>query len=221
MADNVEITAGSGTIVKTDQVGTDHVQYVKLMDGTADGSGVIPGDATNGLDVDVTRLPALVAGEAHAGAIGGNMVSVDVVPTLTVAATYVANDYVGTSGTAMTFAACARVNAGTGIIQSAVLVDYALQSITCELWLFDTAPTPPNDSAAWSITDAHAARCIGVVQFSTYFASALNSISQAHNLGIAFKAAAGATALYGCLVTRGAPAYASGDLTVRLMVLQD
>ncbi len=56
MADNVDITAGSGTTIKTDQVGTDHVQYVKIMDGTADGTAVIPGDATNGLDVDVTRL---------------------------------------------------------------------------------------------------------------------------------------------------------------------
>ena len=56
MVDDVEITAGSGTIIKTDQVGTDHVQYVKLMDGTLDGSDVIPGDAANGLDVDVTRL---------------------------------------------------------------------------------------------------------------------------------------------------------------------
>ena len=56
MADDVQITEGSGTIIKTDQVGTDHVQYVKLMDGTLDGSGVISGDASNGLDVDVTRI---------------------------------------------------------------------------------------------------------------------------------------------------------------------
>jgi len=46
MADDVEITAGSGTIIKTDQVGTDHVQYIKLMDGTADGASVIAGDST-------------------------------------------------------------------------------------------------------------------------------------------------------------------------------
>lgn len=50
MADDVEITAGSGTIIKTDQVGTDHVQYVKLMDGTADGATVISG-SSSGLDV--------------------------------------------------------------------------------------------------------------------------------------------------------------------------
>lgn len=68
MADNVAITAGSGTNIATDQLaGLEHVQFVKLMDGTLDGSGKIAGDATNGLDVDVTRLPALVAGSANIG----------------------------------------------------------------------------------------------------------------------------------------------------------
>lgn len=33
-----------------------HVQYLKLLDGTADGTQAIGGDATNGLDVDVTRI---------------------------------------------------------------------------------------------------------------------------------------------------------------------
>lgn len=46
MADDVEITAGSGTIIKTDQVGTDHVQYIKLMDGTADSAAVVAGDSS-------------------------------------------------------------------------------------------------------------------------------------------------------------------------------
>lgn len=38
-------------------------QYVELLSGVAK----IPGDATNGLDVDVTRLPALVASTANIG----------------------------------------------------------------------------------------------------------------------------------------------------------
>lgn len=67
MADNVPITAGSGTTIATDDVSAVHYQKVKLVDGTADSSAAIPGDATNGLDVDVTRLPALVAGTANIG----------------------------------------------------------------------------------------------------------------------------------------------------------
>lgn len=55
MADNVAITAGTGTSVATDDVGGVHFQRMKLVDGTADSSEAIPGDATHGLDVDVTR----------------------------------------------------------------------------------------------------------------------------------------------------------------------
>lgn len=58
MADNVPVTAGSGTDIATDDVAGVHFQRVKLVDGTADSDAVIAGDATNGLDVDVTRVPA-------------------------------------------------------------------------------------------------------------------------------------------------------------------
>ena len=40
-------------------------QYVKLVDGTADSTAKIGGDATNGLDVDVTRTPASAAGRVR------------------------------------------------------------------------------------------------------------------------------------------------------------
>ena len=68
MADGVAITAGAGTTVLTDDTGAGgHAQVVKLAIST-DGSGtLIPADATNGIDVDVTRLPALVAGTANIG----------------------------------------------------------------------------------------------------------------------------------------------------------
>ena len=75
MADNIAITAGSGTTVATDDLtdaGGAHVQYVKLMDGAANSAAKIGGDAANGLDVDVTRLPALVAGAAVIGALTAN-----------------------------------------------------------------------------------------------------------------------------------------------------
>jgi hypothetical protein len=45
---------------------TAHVQYMKLMDGAADSTAKIGGDATNGLDVDVTRIAA--GGSADLGA---------------------------------------------------------------------------------------------------------------------------------------------------------
>jgi hypothetical protein len=63
MADNLVLNAGSGgATLATDEItGPRHVQFVKLMDGTLDSAAIIAGDATNGLDVDVTRLPADLA----------------------------------------------------------------------------------------------------------------------------------------------------------------
>jgi hypothetical protein len=60
MADNVALPALSGTVA-TDDVAVNggssaQVQYVKLVDGTANGTAGLPGDGTNGLDVDVTRI---------------------------------------------------------------------------------------------------------------------------------------------------------------------
>lgn len=82
MTDGVNITAGSGTKILTDDTGTDgHAQVVKLG-VSADGSAtLIPADATNGIDVDVTRTvpptPAVVVMQNAATALG-NGTSLDV-----------------------------------------------------------------------------------------------------------------------------------------------
>lgn len=65
MADTLTLNSGSGgSVLSTDEVTKDtvvqHVQYVKLMNGTSDAVDVIPGEATNGLDVDVTRVQGTV-----------------------------------------------------------------------------------------------------------------------------------------------------------------
>ena len=179
------------------------------------GNDVRPVSAVNPLSFAPT------ASEVHLGQVGGEGITVTVNPVLTVAGAYIAGDFVGTSATALIFANAARVAGGSGVIKSAMLIDAALQSIACELWLFDTNVAPPADNAAWTISDAHAATCIGVIPFSTYYASALNSVSNGivPNGGIGFSAVA--TTIWGALVTRGAPTYATLNLTVRLNIMQD
>lgn len=84
MADaDVQITAGTGTKIDTRTVGTgtdEHRQVVCIGDPTT-ATNVAPVDATFGLGVDVTRLPALVAGTAYIGQVrltdGTNALSVD------------------------------------------------------------------------------------------------------------------------------------------------
>src|SRR5512140_687037 len=96
---------------------------------------------------------------------------------------YVTGDYMGASSDAMEFDSTDLADGSGGMIVAAMLIDKDVSSDSgaqsCELWLFDTEPTPPANSAAWSISDADAAKCIGVIPFSTYYASALNAVSKA------------------------------------------
>ena len=151
-----------------------------------------------------------------------------VTPTLTVAGAYSANDYVGTSATALVFDPCGpSINVGgkgcKGYILGARLIDYAVQSKGAELWVFESSVTPPNDNAAWSISDADSKKLVCIIPFETYYASALNSVSEGTPVGGAarYVCAANSTSLYGCLVTRGTPTYTTGDVTVRLTILPD
>lgn len=76
MADNVPITAGTGTDIATDQVTTtlEHVQLFKLAISTDGSRTLVPADATNGIDVDVTR----VQGQVTVGD-GTNAIAIDTV----------------------------------------------------------------------------------------------------------------------------------------------
>lgn len=171
-----------------------------------------------GTDLDYEALQTNPNGQLRVEA-GGKTTRITANPTLTVAATYVSGDYVGTSATPWTWANAVRISGGTGILESVVLVDKALQSVACELWLFDRTLTVPNDSAAWNLSDADALNCIGIIDLSSYRASTLNSVCTVSGLGLAFKC--NGTDLFGALVTRGAPAYATGDLLIALTILQD
>lgn len=72
MADNVDVTPGTGATIATDDVSGVQFQKIKI-DGGADGATApITGDTANGLDVDVTRLPSLVAGTAAIGKLVAN-----------------------------------------------------------------------------------------------------------------------------------------------------
>jgi hypothetical protein len=71
MADNCLRTPGSGESIAADELGSGvKVQYVKLMDGTVDGTDVGHVDATNGLRVDVSNASiAGTAGTPNAGVL--------------------------------------------------------------------------------------------------------------------------------------------------------
>lgn len=105
MADNATTqsatlaTVPSGTIIATDQIpGTlEHVQLIKLVDGTADSTARIPGDATNGLLVNVSNASLAVTGTFWQAT---QPISAASLPLPTGAATAAKQPALGTAGTA-------------------------------------------------------------------------------------------------------------------------
>lgn len=129
MADNVQITPGSGNVVAADEVtdgtlGTVKVQYVKLMDGTIDGvtKGVI---GANGLHVDgsavtqpvsATSLPLPTGASTSANQSTANS-------SLATIATNTTN--AGTPAVTGTVTA----NAGTNLNTSALALDTSVKAL--------------------------------------------------------------------------------------------
>jgi hypothetical protein len=83
IADNTTLDPGAGgDVIATDDVAGVKYQRVKLVDGTLDSTAAIPGDAANGLDVDVTRsaLPSGASTAAKQPALGtAGVASADVI----------------------------------------------------------------------------------------------------------------------------------------------
>lgn len=155
---------------------------------------------------------------------GNTVIISKLIGTLTVAGAQHANDFVGTTNTPITFSNCARKIGGSGWILGAEFVDGDnTTGVAGELWLFDTIPTGLGaDNAAFTINDVDAKYCIAVLPFSTYYASALNSVSfAAPAVPIPFVCVAGSQDLYGAFVTRGAPTYTTNVPYFRLFIAQD
>ena len=182
----------------------------------------------NAVAVDIQNTEVVISGvinlgvsEAHIGQVGGNAVLREFTPTIS-GGSYVTGDYVGKSNGVTAIADCSRVAGGTGTIISAILIDKDLASIAGELWLYDTAITPPADSAPWTISDADQSYLTGIIPFTNPYYSALqNSVEPEKIVGLAFKCVAGSTSLYPYFVTRGSPAYTVSGLLFRLLIWQD
>lgn len=136
------------------------------------------------------------------------------------AAAYAAGNAVGAL---RTFASMARVAGQGGVLQTAILRDKNGQAGTYDLFLFDSAPTAPTDHAAVALSAADLAKCIGVVSIAAVALGAASTmgVSTAKALGLAYHLTSG-TSLFGILVTRGTPTYAStSDVSVDLIALPD
>lgn len=188
MPDNVNITAGTGTPIATDEVAvnggtTAHVQYVKLVDGTGNGTNGVPGSA-DGLYV-IPRRDLLEISVTSGG--------------LTTATTaYSAGDQMGTG---FTFANAARTSGGYGYITGVSLISAADNIGAIDVVFFDRAVTLAADNAAFAISDADALFFVGYVSLQGAYDIGNNRVAQAMNIALPYKCAT--TSLYAGLICRG------------------
>jgi hypothetical protein len=153
----------------------------------------------------------------------GKVRIIDATITPSTGTPYVDGDFIGVDNTPITFdGAAANIGQGGAVI-GAQLINGVAEAVAGELWLFDTAPTGLGlDAAAFTVTDADAARLICVIPFlaADYQLSALNGVCGGIPKGAAaYKCITGATAIYGAFVAGGV--FTSPALTIRLTVLQN
>lgn len=146
---------------------------------------------------------------------------------------YAAGDAVTNSTTvpvAITFQNCARANAGSGRLIGATMVDSANQATKgiFELWVFTALPTPDNDNAAFTPTDAECATLVGIIPLNATFVGDAtagaggNCVYEAAPSDFPFTCGVGVDDLYGLMVVRNAYTPVSAEtFTFILRLLQD
>lgn len=208
MADVVTVDNGGLTdySVATDDVTiasgpAGQVQYVKLADGTPNGTQGIGGEL-GGLWVVTHRdeFPITVTSSG-----------------LTTATTaYTNGDQLGAQ---MTFANAARVSGGSGIITGVFIVSAADITGPIDLQLAAETITLAGDNAAYAISDADSIKLkIPLIQCAGAFDIGNNRLAQAYNIAVPY--ACVGTSLFGGLITRTGHTFfgAATDLQVTLTV---
>lgn len=214
--DNVNITAGTGTSIATDDVSGVQYQRMKLVDGTLNGTDAIVGDAASGLFVNPKR----------------SIARVQVTPTISTAI-YATGDQLGSL---MTITNAARVSGNGGVLLGITVLDKTqAQRSAMDLFFFDRSVTAAADNAIATFSDADMAFClgeipIGTVDYNTAFAGTpANSIASVPKwvsaaaagrpATMAFPYALNGTDLFCAAVVRGTPTYvATTDLTFSFTV---
>lgn len=156
--------------------------------------------------------------------IENNLVEFSQSPTITSGSAYVVGYAVGGLFTfANAVLGASSSPSQSGKILSVLISDKAKQNAALDLILFDSAPTAPTDHTAFAPSAADIAKIVGVVSITAAMYSSFSANAAAWlNPNLKFFLAAAGTSLYGILVARGTPTYAStSDLQLRLLISQD
>lgn len=194
MVDNVAITPGTGATVAADDITSVLYQRIKLIQGA---DGVNDGDTSDANPfpvkgtgiVHLTNTPTITAGAYTTGMVVGGKISLT---------------------------GAARVNAGSGLIQSASVSVKTALTAPYDILIFDTDPTNSTftDNAALAVDVLDLPSIIDVIQCNTLVSLGTPQMLKASNVALPFKLSAAATTLYAVIVIRGAQTFASTTAVV-------
>lgn len=172
-------------------------------------------DIANGLDVDVTRLPA---GENHVGQVGSPQNVIDVTLTLDTAI-YASGDVL--SDTAELTGAM-RVIGGKGILRSITVIDEDDQGIAFDIFFFKVTQSLGAKNAAPNISDAAARDCLGAISVAAGDYIDLGGVRVATKSGLALVLESDPASLniFIGTITRGTPTYTANGLKLKLGIEQ-
>jgi len=204
MADNVSITAGSGTTIAADDISGVQHQRVKISVG-ADGSATDMVGGAGAVSSAVPRVtlasddPAVAELEAIADQ---SAFTIAVAPTVTAGA-YSANDCLGGK---QTLTNAAKASGGGGRLKSISMFDEGANGLvdTIDVFIFNADPSGSTftDNGALAIVDADGPKIIACVQLDAIFDTGDGKFLTKTGLDIPY-VCSGSANLYAVAVHRG------------------
>lgn len=224
MADNVSITAGSGTNIAADDISSVLYQRVKL---TVGGDGTNTGDLAGRQVSGATDVAAYTDPRPYRSVFS-------ITPAISTSPAYTSGDCLGSVNTVTN---AARFSGGGGVITSVTVLDKTqAQRAAFDILLFNSSVTATTDNAAFALDDADMAKCVGIISVLTgdyntaWAGTPKNSVAFKPNtqtatwpmsMAIPYYCSGG-TSLYVQFVVRGTPTYTSvTDLVVQLTCVLD
>jgi len=210
MADNVAITAGAGTSIAADDIGSVFYQRVKSVVG-ADGVAVDPSAGAGVVGTGVPRTT--LASDCNFGTPIKYVTVSFTTPTGALAAGDIA-------AATQVIAACTRADDQPAILHSVTLIDTDDQKANFRIVLFDANTSLGTEDSAPDIDDTEILTVQGMIDFVVADYIDLGGASFAHKSGlnIVVKPATGTDDIYAAayIPATSTPTYASGVVTARL-----
>lgn len=163
---------------------------------------------------------ALDAGENHIGQIGANSVVKEITLTLDTGGAYASGDVLADTQEITT---AMRVNAGTGVLHSLIILDKDDQAQAMDVVFFKTNVSLGTENSAVSISDADADEILGIVEVvaGDYVDLVNSQLVTVTDVGIVVVADSAATSLWVGVISRGTGTYTASGITIKIGILQD